>query len=167
MSTKFILDPSPLIVLVVLPSFPSFLSLKMVVGKFVSLNVRGISNFRKRRTLFTWCRKQKADVIFLQETHSTKDNELLWKREWGAPFFCSHGANNSRGVAILIRNNFDCSVEKIVTDANGRYIMLKVLLRGEQAILVNVYGPNRDNKLVDFYHSVLQSIKTNDFDRRI
>ena len=164
MSTKFILDPSPLIVLVVLPLFPSFLSLKMVVGKFVSLNVRGISNFRKRRTLFTWCRKQKADVIFLQETHSTKDNELLWKREWGAPFFCSHGANNSRGVAILIRNNFDCSVEKIVTDANGRYIMLKVLLRGERAILVNVYGPNRDNKLVDFYHSVLQSIKTNDFD---
>ena len=136
----------------------------MVVGKFISLNVRGISNFRKRRTIFTWCRKQKADVIFLQETHSTKDNELLWKREWGAPFFCSHGANNSRGVAILIRNNFDCAVEEIVTDANGRYIMLKVLLRGERAILVNIYGPNRDNKLVDFYHSVLQSIKTNDFD---
>ena len=93
----------------------------MVVGKFISLNVRGISNFRKRRTIFTWCRKQKADVIFLQETHSTKDNELLWKREWGAPFYCSHGANNSRGVAILIRNNFDFSVEEIVTDANGRY----------------------------------------------
>ena len=60
--------------------------------------------------------------------------------------FCSHGANNSRGVAIFIRNNFDCSVEEIVTDANGRYIMLKVLLRGERAILVNIYGPNRDNK---------------------
>ena len=42
--------------------------------------------------------------------------------------------------------------------------MLKVLLRGERAILVNIYGPNRDNKLVDFYYSVLQSIKTNDFD---
>ena len=131
MSTKFILDPSPLIVLVLLPLFPSFLSLKMVVGKFVSLNVRGISNFRKRRTIFTWCRKQKADVIFLKETHSTKDNELLWKGELGTPLFCLHGANNSHEVAILIRNNFDCSVEKIVTDANGRYIMLKVLLRGE------------------------------------
>ena len=43
---------------------------------FIYLNVRGISNFRKRRTVFTWCRKQKADVNFLQETHSTKDNEL-------------------------------------------------------------------------------------------
>ena len=144
--------------------FRSISSLQMVVGKFISLNVRGISNFRKRRTIFTWCRKQKADVIFLQETHSTKDNELLWKREWGAPLFCSHGANNSRGVAILIRNNFDCSIEEIVTDADGRYIMLNVLLKGERTILVNIYGPNRDNKLVDFYHSVLKSIKIHNFD---
>ena len=82
----------------------------------------------------------------------------------GALLFCSHGANNSRGVAILIRNNFDCSVEKIVTDANGSYIMLKVLLRGERAILVDIYGPNRDNNLVDFYHSIFQSIKTSDYD---
>ena len=67
-------------------------------------------------------------------------------------------------VAILIRNNFDCPVEEIVTDANGRCIMLKVLLKSERAILVNIYDPNRDNKLVDFYHSILQCIKTNDFD---
>ena len=76
MPTKFILDPSPLIVLSLLPLFPSFLSLQMVVGNSIYLNVRGISNFRKRRTVFTWCRKQKAGVNFLQETHSTKDNEL-------------------------------------------------------------------------------------------
>ena len=83
----------------------------MVTGKFISLTVRGISNFRKRKTIFSWCRKQKADVIFLQETHSTKDNESMWKTEWGATLFCCHGANNARGVAILIRNNFDCLVE--------------------------------------------------------
>ena len=80
-------------------------------------------------------------------------------------FFVRTGlTTQSRAVAILILNNFDCSVEEIVADANGRYIMLKVLLRGERAILVNIFGPNRDNKLVDFYHSVLQSVKTNDFD---
>jgi len=47
--------------------FIFFLILEMVPGKFISLNVRGISNFRKRQTIFTWCRKQKGDVIFLQE----------------------------------------------------------------------------------------------------
>ena len=44
---------------------------KMVLNtcKLFSLNVRGINNFRKRRTIFTWCRKEKVDLIFLQETH--------------------------------------------------------------------------------------------------
>ena len=43
--------------------------------KLVSLNVRGISNFRKRRMIYT--------CIFLQETHSKKDTETQWKNEWG------------------------------------------------------------------------------------
>ena len=49
--------------------------------KLISPNVRGISNFNKRRTIFTWCRKQKADIIFLQETHSKKgDGGSMEKR---------------------------------------------------------------------------------------
>lgn len=133
-------------------------------GKFISLNTRGISNTRKRRIIFTWLRNQKGDIIFLQETHSIAGCEVSWKKQWGASLFCFHGANNSRGVAILIRNNFDCIVEETVIDTNGRFIILKVLLNGEQALLVNVYGPNRDNELVAFYHSVLETIVKNKFD---
>ena len=88
----------------------------MVKGKLISLNTRGISNFRKRRTIFTWLRKQIPDIVFLQETHSTQANDVSWKREWGATLFCSHGANNARGVAILIRNNFDYTVEESIAD---------------------------------------------------
>ena len=130
----------------------------MVKGKFLSLSARGIGNYRKRRTIFTWLRKQKPDVVFLQETHSTQGNEVCWRKEWGATLFCSHGANNARGVAILIRNNFDCKVEESVIDTNGRFIILRVLLSGEPALLVNIYGPNRDNELVAFYRSILQTI---------
>ena len=82
----------------------------MLTGKLISLNVRGTSNCCKRRTIFTWFRKQKPDVVFLQETHSTQENEVFWQRAWGATLICSHGANNVRGVTILIRNNFDCVV---------------------------------------------------------
>ena len=78
----------------------SFLLLfgQMITGNLISLNIRGISNFRKRKTIFTWCRKQKADIIFLQETHSTEKNEAQWKREWSAPFFCSHGPTTLVGL---------------------------------------------------------------------
>ena len=112
----------------------------MVKGKLISLKTRDISNYRKRRTIFTWLRKQKPDIVILQETHSVQGNEVLWKREWGATLFCSHGANNARGVAILIRNNFDCTVMQSFIDINGRFIILKVLLCGEPALLVNIYS---------------------------
>ena len=46
---------------------------------------------------------------------------------------------------------------------NGRFILLKVLLSGEPALLVNIYGPNRDNELVAFYRTVLQTIENKNF----
>ena len=76
----------------------------------------------------------------------------------------SFGASNARGVAILIRNNFGCLFEEIVADTQGRFLILKVVLCGEQTLLVNIYGPNRDNHLVSFYHAVLKTIIEKDFD---
>lgn len=38
------------------------------------------------------------------------------------------------------------------------------MLCGEQTLLVNTYGPNRDNGLVLFYNAVLQTIIEKDFD---
>jgi len=35
--------------------------------KLVSLNVRGVSNFKKRRTIFTWCPRRNVDVIFYRK----------------------------------------------------------------------------------------------------
>ena len=77
--------------------------------KLVFLNVRGLNNFHKRRTLFTWCRKRKADVIFFQETHSKKETEKQWINEWGGKMFVSHGSPNSCEVGVLIRNGFNYS----------------------------------------------------------
>ena len=69
-----------------------------------------------------------------------------------------------QGVAILIRNNFDCVIKESVIDTNGRFIILKVLLSGEPALLVNIYGPNRDKELVAFYYTVLQTIVNRNLD---
>ena len=55
-------------------------------------------------------------------------------------------------------------MEESVIDTNGRFIILRVLLSGEPALLVNIYGPNRDNELVAFYQSLLQTIVNNKFD---
>ena len=88
----------------------------------LSLNVRGSRNFNKRRSLFAWCRKQNANIIFLQETHSTRDKEKKRKAEWGAPLELAHGSRNVRGVAILLHNGFDCNIKQKLVDPAGRYI---------------------------------------------
>jgi len=85
--------------------------------------------------------------------------EATWKKEWGATLFCSHGANNARGVAILIRNNFDCTVEESIVDSDGRFIILKASISGDPTLLVNIYAPNRDNELVTFYRSLLPTMQ--------
>ena len=89
--------------------------------KMVSLNVRGINNFRKRRIIYTWRRKQNADFIFLQETHSKLNSERQWKNEWGGDMIMSHGIPNSCGVAILFKKGVDCTVHSTILDLLGRY----------------------------------------------
>ena len=58
--------------------------------KLLSLNVRGLSNFHKRRAIFSWCRKQKADLIFLQETPIPQQNDKISGEKSGALLFYFH-----------------------------------------------------------------------------
>ena len=127
--------------------------------RMLSLNVRGLSNFNKRRAIFAWCRKQNANIIFLQETHSTVNSEKQWKAEWGAPLELAHGSSNSRGVAILFRQGFDCKIIKKIIDPTGRYISIQAQINDENYFLVNVYGPNNDNQAVQFYDHLIDLLR--------
>ena len=127
--------------------------------RMLSLNVRGLSNFNKRRAIFAWCRKQNAHIVFLQETHSTVNSEKQWKAEWGAPLELAHGSSNSRGVAILFRKGFDCKIIKKIIDPTGRYISIQAQINDENYFLVNVYGPNNDNQAVQFYDHLIDLLR--------
>ena len=132
--------------------------------KLLSLNVRGLRNFKKRRAIFSWCRKQKADLIFLQETHSCKEREAQWKKEWGArEILFSHGHTNARGVAVLIKKGFDIDIRLTQTDSIGRFILLKAVIKEENYTIANIYGPNKDADAVKFYHNLSNLLRTNDF----
>lgn len=47
----------------------------------VNANELGILK-KKRRMIYTWCRKKNTNKIFLRETHSTKEEETQWRNEW-------------------------------------------------------------------------------------
>ena len=61
---------------------------------------------------------------FLQETHTIKNCESQWRKEWGSSIMFSHGRTNARGVAVLIRSGLDIAIQHEHCDSKGRLIML-------------------------------------------
>ena len=94
------------------------------------MNVRGICSSIKRKALFLWLNKQKADIIFLQETYSTKEVEVIWKTQFKGKIFYSHGNNHSHGVMILERDDLDLNLISSEIDFEGRYILLNATVQG-------------------------------------
>ena len=87
--------------------------------KLLSLNVRGIRSFEKRKSVFNWLRKSRADICFLQETYSTKEVEMMWKKQWKGDIFFPHGSSHSKGVLIPVSDNLDFNLKSVKVDALG------------------------------------------------
>ena len=79
----------------------------------VPLNVKGIRNFKKQEQCLIGAGNVLADIIFLQETHSTIETYTQWKNEWGAQIITCRGSSNARGASILI-NKEKNQVQKII-----------------------------------------------------
>ena len=77
-----------------------------VKWKIISLNVRGIRDQTKRRSIFTYLKDQKAAFYFLQETHSDSNDEAMWQSEWrgggGVRFFFLMGNTIARVFAFYL-----------------------------------------------------------------
>ena len=130
--------------------------------KFCSLNVRGLRDSMKRRKLFLWLRRKQFDIYFLQETHSTKNDENIWRNEWGAKALFTHSFSNKTGCGFLFSNRLDLLIDNITRDGDGRFLIITIKLNDEQYTLVNLYCPNKDDPL--FFQNVfdtLNAINTN------
>ena len=107
--------------------------------KCLSLNVRGLNKSIKRRTVFRWLHKQ--------------------NHEWGGKAFFSHGTNHSKGVITLINPSVNCKVVKVISDIQGRFIILKLSLEEKVIVLVNIYAPNDVAQQVAFFKRLNQQLE--------
>ena len=98
-----------------------------------------------------WLTRQKADIIFLQETYSTKEVEDIWNTQYKGKVFYSHGTNHSCGVMILIKDDVEFEYKSSVLDTNGRYILIDATVEGSDFLLVNIYAPNKVQEQCEFF----------------
>ena len=115
--------------------------------KLLSLNIRGLRDFVRRKAVVNWINKQNADIIFLQETYSTTEIENEWRYQWKGDMFFSHGSNHSKGVLILTKNDLDFRAKKVTTDKNGRFIIMNAEIQDSQFLLGNLYAPNTNTNI--------------------
>ena len=127
--------------------------------KCISLNIRGISKLIKLRNLFRWLHNGKYDLIFLQETYSDKTIENAWRAERGGDICYSHGSKHSRGVMTLFRPTLKAENISITNDKNGRLLIVRLTLQGEEFCFVNVYAPNDQNEQLNFYDELTRKLR--------
>ncbi len=99
-------------------------------------------------------------MVFLQETHSTLDNEVDWNKEWDGEVCLSHKSNNSGGVGILFSKDFipiSFDIEEII---KGRLLKIQACFENVKLIVINVYAPTVGTERVIFLN-ILNSVIRN------
>ena len=119
--------------------------------------MRGLNDNFKRRKIFRYLHEKRVDIALVQETHSTKNVEKIWKNEWGGKIYFDHGESNARGVAILMGNNIPVEIKKCMGSQTGPFLILEAVIKETKAILANIYGPNSNDPA--FFLSIFELLE--------
>ena len=134
-------------------SFVQFTKRNVNFG-LLSLNARGIRTLEKRKALFHRLSKDKAEVVFLQETYSLPDVENVWKTQWKGDLYFAHGSEHSRGVLILVKERLNFELKSCTHDKQGLYIILIGNVQEQPFVFVNIYAPNKTSEQCSFFQEI-------------
>lgn len=109
--------------------------------KVISLNVNGINNVIKRKKILLEMEKEKADIIYLQETHLDKLEHEKLKKITKSQVYYSTLNSKQRGVVTLIKPHLNFELETCQTDKEGRYVLTVGKIEGVEISFFNVYNP--------------------------
>ena len=113
---------------------------------FVCNNVKGLQGKDKRIKIFKYLKNciSSNGFVFLQETHSSLNDEKKWADDFKGRLYFSHGKTNSCGVAIGYSGNKPFSLIDEFKDNHGRLLVLEVEIDSEILVLINFYNANAE-----------------------
>ena len=76
----------------------------------------------------------------------------------------AHGSSNSRGVAILVKKDVDCTIHLKLLDPLGQFVIVKAEIRDKMYVLINIYALNKDANIVSFFNNLLVTLQKNNLD---
>uniref|UniRef100_A0A803TV15 Reverse transcriptase domain-containing protein n=1 Tax=Anolis carolinensis TaxID=28377 RepID=A0A803TV15_ANOCA len=131
--------------------------------KCFSNNVNGLNSPNKRNRLFNKLRKEKYNIIAIQETHiDLKHIKLLNKGYLGQSFIAADNAKK-RGVVLYVDDNFPA--KEAFKDNEGRVIAVTIDFGKEKILICNIYAPNGSK--TKFSKILRENIDKTEFDHMI
>ena len=83
--------------------------------------------------------------MFLRETHSYDNLEESWKKDCHSEHVhFSHGTSVARGVCTILPHFANIEIYNKISDSNGHFLLLHVMISNMELILVNIYAPTKD-----------------------
>ena len=130
----------------------------MSILQIESINCRGLREKRKRLDIFEKAQKESVNILCLQETHLTSEDQQMLKSEWNATHIIAGSETNAGGVMIIIEHNFEFKIHAKYFSQDGRYIIIDLEIpEVARFILVNLYAPNKDSPI--FFEKLFDDIE--------
>ena len=109
--------------------------------KIVSINVRGLRNETKRRSILQQI-KGHCDCVLLQETHLDPSLASAIPKEFPGQWSFSNGSSRSAGVGIGIFGfGIKMTEEQELISKDGRLIGKLITINNQSFYLLSVYAP--------------------------
>lgn len=108
----------------------------------LSLNTNGLNHPAKRHSLWKTAAELHCDILCVQETHLIPHHSSLCKNHQFPHIFHASHSLKTRGVMIAIKNTVDFHLLDVLTDPEGRYIILICTINKVTYSIINVYAPN-------------------------
>ena len=98
--------------------------------------------------------------FFIQESHSERDVEKLWQKQWNGKIFYSHRTTSSRGVFIALKKNLEFKfLSPESCDPQGRHIILNIEIMGSPFTLINYHAPNNQSNELKILKEIQVKLK--------
>ena len=130
--------------------------------KVLTLNCNGKRGKLKRKALFSMFKKQKYDIVCLQEVYILEKDYHQWSREWGGLLYYIPGSNHSKGLLCLVKKGLN--ITDVTQENRGdRILSLYFTYDNKDFQIINIYGPNEEKEKEIFLRTLKNiSIPEND-----
>ena len=119
----------------------------------IRLSLANVQSIRDKKKRYDVCNfllndQNKINVLCLQDTHLIESDQSGMLTLLPHCNCIIHGSKtNSRGVAIIVKNNFEYSIKNTTTDNGGNLLLVDLQMSDFSLRIINIYTPNNDSPL--------------------